>query len=428
MKKTLDNEKAFRICADQEIKNLKEQLKCSSNKYKALENENEKLISDKLKMEEAKNKISQQCNELIQKNISLENHCEKKECAFDEQTNLMNLLENNITELKEKINKYNETEEENIKLVKQMKSFSKQMENYENEREVYVQRLQEMQREENELKNSIKDLKKKVEFKRNEIINLNEINSNLSSKNCKLISNINSLKNNFANCLKLLDDIFDNYVKNNKTQTSQVQNDESAVKLKPFLNDAFQLLEQSLTEFKLIKSFYKDSEINLKDEINKKENTITLLRDKIENYEQDATNNLNHSVNFSQNAYHENSQNKLVIADHSNLISELEKNLSFINQIKVEVLPKQKLLFSECKKFMSEKLIEISSINNLRHNYVKNVFLKIDHLLNEIDNKNTTINELKNEVSKLGERVTEKDALCNEMEIELHHYRENFGI
>lgn len=432
MKKTLDNEKAFRICADQEKKNLKEQIKCNAIKYKSLENENEKLISEKLKIEEAKNKISEQCNELIQKNISLENHCEKKELAFDKQTHLINQLENDISELKEKINSYVEIEEENNKLANQIKWFSKQMETYENEREVYVQRLQKMQREENELKCTINDLKKQIDVKNNNIDYLTEENSGISSKNSILSANIYNLQLNFTNCLQFLDEIFDNYVKCQVKQYGKIENNESLLKLEPILNEAFELFEKTLIECKLLKSSYKESEITLKNEINKKENIIISLKDNINNYKQLIFENANTSrletEKSTENLNLTKIHNDTVM--NSQLISyeEIEKNLLLINNIKFEVLPKQKLLVSECREFMFKKIKEIENLNISKNNYVENIHLKIENLNKEIVNKNITIKELKTEVSKLGEKITEKDALCNEMETELQHLRDNFGI
>lgn len=428
MKKTLDNEKAFRICADQEIKNLKEQIKCNANKYKDLENENEKLVKDKLKLEEAKSKINQQCSELIQKNISLENHCEKKELAFDKQIDTINQLENNIRELKEKINNCVETEKENEKLMKQIKSFSKQMENYENEREVYVQRLQKIQKEENELKCIINNLKKEIDLKNNEINILNENNSDLNSKNSMLILNINNLKTNFNSCLQLLEEIIDNYVKNQKKPNNQCEMYNLPSKLEPFLNETFELFEQSLIEYKKLKLFHKESEMTLKNNIDQKENIIKSLKDKVENYKHNLTKNqISNSDNLEINSkaeklIHKTSQIKPLRID------ELERNLMYINQIKIEIIPKQKLLVSECQKFMLEKIKEIDSLYISKNNYFENILLKIDNLEKEIDNKNISIKGLKSDISKLEEKIAEKDALCNEMEIELQHLRDNFGI
>jgi len=432
MKKTLDNEKAFRICADEEKKNLKEQIKCNAIKYKSLENENEKLISEKLKIEEAKNKISEQCNELIQKNISLENHCEKKELAFDKQTNLINQLENNISELEEKINNYVEIEEENNKLANQIKLFSKQMETYENEREVYVQRLQKMQREENELKCTINDLKKQIDVKNNNIDYLTEKNSGISSTNSILSANIHHLQLNFTNCLQFLDDIFDNYVKCQIKQFGKIENNESLLNLESILNEAFELFEKTLIECKLLKSSYKESEITFKNEINKKENIINSLKDNINNYKQLIFENANTSrletEKSTKNLNLTKMRNDTVVSSQLISYEEIEKNLLFINNIKFEVLPKQKLLVSECREFMLKKIKEIENLNISKNNYVEKIHLKIENLSKEIVNKNITIKELKTEVSKLGEKITEKDALCNEMETELQYLRDNFGI
>lgn len=429
MKKSLDNEKAFRICADQEIKNLKEQIRSNANKFKDLEKENEKLIKDKLKLEDSKTKISQQCNELLQKNISLENHCEKKEVAFDEQTNIVNQLENNIAELQEKINNYSETEEENVKLLKQIKLFSKQMETYENEREVYVQRLQKIQKEENELKCNIKDLKKEIEIKNEKIEVLTENNSGLNSKNALLIANINNLKTNFINCLEFLDDVFEKYVKIQGNQNNQIEYDLS-LKREPFLNETFELLEQTLTEYKKLKSSFKNSEIStmsLKDEINQKENIIKSLKDKLENYKQDKIQTEDSNINYLATKNLSQEFNTIKLLNESKGI-ELEKNLMHINQIKEELLPKQKLLVSDCQEFVMAKIKEIDNLNVSKNNYIQEVLLKIDSLKKEIDDKNIVITKLKTEVLKLGERLTEKDALCNEMEIELQNLKDNFGI
>lgn len=432
MKKTLDNEKAFRICADEEKKNLKEQIKSIGIKYKTLESENEKLISEKLKIEEAKNKVSQQCNELIEKNISLENHCEKKELAFDEQTNLINQLENNITELKEKINNYIQTEDENNKLVKQIKQFSKQMETYENEREVYVQRLQKMQREENELNCIIKDLKKDIDINNNKINSLKEKNSVISSENVILSVNINHLQTNFTNCIKLLDEIFENYLKNRVEENKKVKNNELSLNFEPFLNEIFELFDQTLIEYKLLKSSYKDSETTLKNEINKKENIIKSLKDNI-NHKQDIikskiekpsllnTNNLTKDLNCIESKNDTNMSKLLILNDG------LEKNSTYINEIRFELLPKQKLLVSECKEFVLEKIKEIENLNISKNEYVKNVHIQIKNFRKAIVDKNITIKELKTEVLKLGERITEKDELYNKMEIELQNLKGNFG-
>lgn len=432
MKKTLDNEKAFRICADEEKKNFKEQIKSIGIKYKSLENENEKLISEKVKIEEAKNKVSQQCNELIKKNISLENHCEKKELAFDEQTNLINQLENNITELKEKINSYIETENENNKFVKQIKQFSKQMETYENEREVYVQRLQKMQREENELNCIIKDLKKDIDINNNKINSLKEKNYVISSENVILSVNKNNLQTNFSNCIKFLDEIVEKYLKNCVEENKKVKNNESSLKFEPFLNEMFELFDQTLTEYKLLKSSYKESETTLKDEINKKENIIKSLKDninhkqniiksKIEKPSLSNTNNLAEDLNCIENKNYTNMNKQLILND------ELEKNSRYINEIRFELLPKQKLLVSECREFVLEKIKEIENLNISKNEYVENVHIQIKNFKKVIVDKNITIKELKTEILKLGEKITEKDALYNEMEVELQNFRGNFG-
>jgi len=421
MKKTLDNERAFRICADQEITNLKEHIKCNTTKYMSLENENTKLISDKLKLEDVQSKIRQQCNELIQKNISLETHCEKREQAFDSQTNLINKLENKITGLNEKINNYVEIEEENDKLLKQIKLISKQMETYENEREVYVQRLQNMQKEENVLKYIIKDLKQEVDVKNNEINHLTKNSIILNSKNSLLSSNINNLQTNFANCLKLLDELFDNYVENKIKQNKKAEN-ESPLKIVPFINETFDLFEHTLAEYKLHKLSSENSEITLKDEINKKEKIIQSLKDKIHNHKQDIFKSEFNNLNFSEQKNPiENSNLKQNVND--NIINrqpiihfEIEKNLKYINTIKNEILPKQKLLVSDCREFMSKKIEEIG-----------NVHIQIMCLKKEIECKNINIQELKTEVCKLRELVTEKDVLCNELDMELQHLKENLG-
>jgi len=434
MKKTLDNEKAFRICADQEIKNLKEQIKFNTNKYKILENENEKLKNEKLKIEEAKSKISLQCNELIQKNISLESHCEKKELAYDEQTNTINQLENNITELKDKINSYLETEEDNNKLVKQIKSFSKQMETYENEREVYVQRLQKMQKEENELKCIVKDLKKEIDLKNHKICNLNAINLDLSSKNSIIFMNFKNLQTNFTNCLRLLDEIFEKYEKYQIKENKKIENNEVSEKLQPFLNETFELFDKTLTEYKLLKSSFKETEVVLKNEINKKDNVIKVLKDKINDYEQEKVkndiSNINplETINMTGDLNYIQPQNESTKMNKLYLINELEKNLTYINQIKIEVLPKQKLIVSGCKEFMIEKIKEIDNLNLSKNTYIENILIKIIDLEKEIVNKNETLKALNTEVLKLKNLITEKDALCNEMEIELQHFRDNLGI
>lgn len=433
MKKTMDNEKAFRICADEEIKNLKEQLKCNTIKFKSFETENEKLVIEKLKIEETKNKISLQCNELIQKNISLENHCEKKDLAFDEQANVINQLENNITELKDKINSYIDTEEENNKFVKQIKSYSKQMETYENEREVYVQRLQKMQKEENEFKCIIKDLKNEIAVKNNEIKILKENNSDLSSKNANFAANINNLQTNFTDCLKLLDEIFDNYVKNQVKYNNIDESNKLSFKCEPFLNEAFELFEKTLSEFKTLKLSYKESETTLKDELNKKENIIKSLKDRINNYKQEIIKNettipdLSEKKNLTQVLNTSQTQNDTVMNDKKILSDEIDNNLKYIREIKIEVLPGQKLLISKCREFMLEKIKEFENLNISKNNYIDNVCLQVDHLKKEIDSKNITISGLKAEVLKLEEKITEKDALCNEMEVELQHSRDNIG-
>ncbi|VVC24338.1 Hypothetical protein CINCED_3A012898 [Cinara cedri] len=428
LKKTLDNEKAFRICADEEIKNLREQIKCNTIKYKSLENENEKLKTEKLKAEEAKSKISQQCNELIQKNISLENHCEKKELAFDEQANLITQLENSITEMKEKINNYVEMEGENNKLLKQVKLFSKQMEDYENEREVYVQRLQKMQKEENEFKCIIKDLKKEIEVQNSKINYLNENNSDLSSKNLLLSDNISSLQFNFTNALKLLDDIFEKYVKVQANQNESIVDNKISFKLKPLLNEAFELFEQTLTEYRLLKSCYKESEITLRDEVNKKEIIIQTLKEKIENYKQKiikneiTSSNLSETKMFTEDANCIQTQDCPIINNKCNLSDEQVKD--FINL--VEILPKQKLLVSQYEDIMFEKINEIENLNISESNFIKNAKLIIENLNKKIFDKDIVINELKTEVLTLKEKITEKDLLYNEMENELQHFRDNF--
>ncbi|XP_060862086.1 GRIP and coiled-coil domain-containing protein 2-like isoform X2 [Metopolophium dirhodum] len=427
MKKTLDNEKAFRICADQEKTNLKEQIKCNTIKYKSLENENKKLQSDKLKLEEAQSKIKQQCNELLQKNISLENHCEKREQVFDGQTNLINKLENNITVINEKLNNYVETEEENNKLRKQIKLFSKQMETYENEREVYVQRLQNMQKEENVFKCIINDLKQAIDVKNNEINNLTENTTILNSKNLLLSSNINILQENFTNCLKLLDELFENYVK----QNSKIENNKSPLKMRPLLNETFELFEHTLAEYKLFKLSSENSEKTLKDEINQKEKIILSLKDKMDNYKQEIfaneITNLNYSEikNSTKNSNLKQTLNENI--DNSKLIInvELEKNIKYLYTIKNEILPKQKMLVSECVEFMLKKIEEIEILNISKNSFIENVHIQIISLKKEIVCKNINIKELKTEVLNLRELVTAKDALCNEMDMELQNLKEN---
>lgn len=432
MKKTLDNEKAFRICADEEKKNLKEQIKCNEIKYKSLENENEKLICEKLKIDEAKSKISEQCNKLIQKNISLENYCEKKELAFDEQTNVINQLENDISELKEKINNYVEIEKENNKLGKQIKLISKQMEAYENEREVYVQRLQKIQKEENELKCTINDFKKQIDVKNKYIDHLTENISDINSKNSILSENVNNLQINFTNCLQFLDEIFDKYVKCQVKQYEHNENNEASLTLEPILNEAFGLFEKTLVEYQLLKSSYKESEISLKDEINKKENIIKSLKDNVNNYKQliveNANTNILETKKCTENLNLNKIQNDTIINNHLISSEKIEKNLMFINNVKLEILPKQKFLISECKKFLLEKIKEIENLNISKNNYVEKVHIKMNDLNKKIIDKNIIIKELKTEVLKLEEKIIEKNTLCNEMEIELHHLKENFGI
>lgn len=423
MKKILDNEKAFRICADQEIKNLKEQIKCSANKYKSLENENEKLTNEKLKIEDAKKKINLQCNELIEKNISLENHCEKKEAAFDEQTKLVSQLEDNITELNEKINNFTGIEEENNKLLKQIKSFSKQMESYENEREVYVQRLQKMQKEENNFTRVIKDLKKEIDAKNNKINDLNESNSDLSSTISRLNSGVVNVQINFTNCLKLLDDFFENYVNNQINKKTCKDNDDLSIKLKPFLNEAFEVVEQTLTEYQVLKSFCKESETIFKDEVKQKEKMITLLNDKIDCYKQEIIKYENTKTpNATEGLSHCHASYQLTLND------ELERNLVCVNEIKTELLHKQRLLLSDLGEFIVGKVKEIENLNVLKNNYINNITIKTENLKKEIVDKNEIIKELKQEVLKLEERITVKDALCNEMEIELQNFKDNLGL
>lgn len=428
MKKTLDNEKAFRICADQEIKNLKEQIKSNTIKYNTLENENQKLVNEKSVIEDAKTKISQQCNELIQKNISLENHCEKKELAFDEQTNVISQLENSIAELKENMNNYVELEEENNKMEKQLKSFSKQMETYENEREFYVQRLQKMQKEENEFKCTIKNLIKEIDMKNIEINNLSENVSDLNSKNSVLSINTKNLQTHFTNCLKFLDEIFDDYVKNHLKHNKKVENDQI---LQPYFIEAFELLEQTLAEYSLLKSSYKESETVLKDEINKKQEFIKTLKDKIDNYQKEMNKNEAENPNIlqakdnSEDLNLSKTQNDTNINNQFILNEELEKNLSYVNQIKFEILPNQKLLIAECRKFMLDKINEIVKLNTSINKYIENTHAKIENLEKEICDKDTTINNLKTEVLKLNEKMTGKDALCNETEIA--NLKNNFG-
>ncbi|XP_022166739.1 GRIP and coiled-coil domain-containing protein 2-like [Myzus persicae] len=427
MKKTLDNEKAFRICADQEKTNLKEQIKCNKIKYESLENENKKLISDKLKLEETQSRIKQQCNELLQKNISLENHCEKREQAFDGQTQLINKLENSITVLNEKLNNYVETEKENDKLLKQLKLFSKQMETYENEREVYVQRLQNMQKEENLFKCNIKDLKQEIDVKNNEINNLTESITILNSKNSLLSSNINNLQTNFTNCLKLLDEVFENYVK----QNTKIENNESSLQMGSLLNETFELFEHTLAEYKLLKLSSENSEITLKDEINQKEKIILSLKDKLDNFKQEIFKNEITNLNFSEiknttgnsdlkQTLNENIDNRQLMIN-----IELDKNLKYIYSIKNEILPKQKLLVSECMKFMFKKIEEIDNLNISKNCFIENVHTQMISLKKEIVLKNISIEELKTEVLNLRELVTAKDALCNEMDMELQHLKEN---
>lgn len=431
MKKILDNEKAFRICADEEIKNLKEQIKNNANKYKSLENENEKLISEKLKIEEAKNKISQQCNELIEKNISLENHCEKKEKAFDEQTKLISQMDDNICELNDKMNNYVELLEENKKLANQVKTFSKQMETYENEREVYVQRLQKMQKEENEFNCIVKNLKKEIDVKNNQINNINENNSNLSANNSKLTANIKNLQTNFTSCLKLLDDIFNKYVENQVKQNKTSENDDFSLKLEPFLNEAFEMFEQTLIEYRLLKLSHTESETALKDEINQKENMIVVLKNKINFYKQEVIKNENinsiKTTDSTENMHVVKNQNGADIDNQSSLNGEIDRNLRYINTIKTEFLHKQKLLVSECSEFIMEKINEIENLNNCKNTYIKNISKKIDNLKKEISDKNSIIKDLNNDKLKLEENIKEKNALYNEMQIELQNVRDNFG-
>lgn len=422
MKKTLDNEKAFRICADEEIKNLKEQIKCNTIKYKSLENENEKLINEKLKIEEAKTKINQQCNELIQKNIALENHCEKKDLEFDKQVCLINELENIVIELKEKINNYAETEEENNKLAKQLTLCSKQMEAYENEREVYVQRLQKIQKEDNELQYIIKDLKKEMDVKNSKINYLNEYISDLNSNNSILSTNINILQINCTNCLKLLDEIVDNYIKNQIKLNKGVNNEESSM-FRSLLNETFELFERSLTEYKLLKSYYKDSEFTLKSDINNKDNIIKSLQNKLKEYKQEVIKNGSSNIHISDT---KNVSKDLHFKQISN--DEFEKQLTYINIIKVDLLPKQKLLISECKEFLLNKVKEIETLISSKNEYIKNVHIINENLKKKNDEKNTIIIELKTQILKFEKIITEQDASFKDMEIEIQYLKDNCGM
>lgn len=307
--------------------------------------------------------------------------------------------------MKEKINNYVKMEEANNKLLKQIKSFSKQMESDENEREVYVQRLRIMQNEENKFKYIIKDLTKEVDLKSSKINHLNENNFELSSKNAILSDNINNLQFNFTNSLKLLNEMFDKYVKIH----------EFSFKLEPVLNEAFEVFEYSLAEYKLLRSCYKEFEITLKYEVNKKENIIQTLNDKIENYKQEIKKNETPSSNLLETN---------VFTDKN-----IKDFINLVNSIKVKTLPQQKLLLSQCKEFMLEKINEIENVLNIsKCSFTMNIEAMTESFKKDINEKHTTIIGLEKEVLSLKEKYKEKDALCNEMENELQHLRDNFGV
>lgn len=360
----LNDEKSSRICADEEIKYFK-QKKCNVDKYKSLENENKKIINENLKIKEINCKISEQCSELMQKNILLENNLKKRNLIFNQQRSVFDHLENSINKLKEKISDYHETKEENTKLIKQIKLLFEQNETFKNELQVYEQRSQQMQKEKIEFKCVIEKLKKNVILQNNKIINFNENNSILTSKNVMLVDNINNLQTNFMNCLQLLDEIFSNYVtkQNNKVEIYELMSN-----LEIFLNDTFKIFEPTVLE--LIKLSHKISEINLKENIiNKKENIINLLKVNIENY--------------------------------------------LLTIIKNEILNLDFLNIKPIKKGVNIKKSQTDlNSNELKKNFdIEKVLLKVDCLKKEINNKNCILKKFKTIISKYGLKIAEKDAI-----------------
>lgn len=381
MNLNLDDEKSSRICADQEIKYFK-QKKYNVDKYKALENENKKLINENLKIKEINSKISQQCSELMGKNISLENNLKKRNLIFNQQRSIFNHLENSISKLKVKISNYCETKEKNTELVKEIKLLFKQNESFKNELQVYEQSSQQMQKEEIEFKCVIEKLKKTVSLQNNKIINFNENNSILNSKNIMLVDNINNLQTNFTNCLKLLDEIFSNYV---TKQNNKVESYELMSNLEIFLNDTFKIFEPTVME--LIKLSHKVSEINLKKNIiNKKENIINLLKVNIKNY-------------------------LLTIIKNEIL------NLDFLN---VKTIKKD-LTVKKSQNYLNS--------NELKKNFdIENVILKVDCLKKEINNKNCILKKIKTKISKYGLKIAEKDAIYIGLTSKVQQFKNKIGM
>lgn len=377
----LDDEKSSRICANQEIKYYK-QKKCNVDKYKTLENENKKLINENLKIKEINCKISQQCSELMQTNILLENNLKKGNLTFNQQRSVFNHLENSISKLKDKISDYVETKEENTKLIKEIKLLFTQNETFKTELQVYEQRSQQMQKEKTEFKCVIEKLKKTVSLQHNKIINFDESNSILNSKNVMLVDNINNLQTNFTNCLKLLDEIFSNYV---TKQNNKVESYELMSNLEVFLNDTFKIFESTVME--LIKLSHKVSERNLKENIiNKKENIINFLKVNIENY--------------------------------------------LLTIIKNEILNLDFLNIKTIKKDLSIKKSQNDlNSNEFKKNFdIENIILKVDRLKKEINNKNYILKKFKTKISKYGLKIAEKDAIYIGLTSKIQQFKNKIGM
>ncbi|XP_050431913.1 GRIP and coiled-coil domain-containing protein 2-like isoform X2 [Adelges cooleyi] len=427
IKKSLDNEKAFRICAEEEVKSLKAQINYQTEKQNSLERDNAILIKEKQSLEISKNKVSKQCNELVEKIILLEEHCDKKEQAFDEQAKYISELEDNLTDLKENLNYCNDLKEEKIKLLNQIEHISRCIQTLENERDMYVQNLQKTQSQEFELQNIVRTLKSELNQK-NECLNKTiENNSTLSYTNSNLRTQINNLQTNFSSCLQFFDEVFDSHIKINTNEEKKKECSGLVSILKSYLNNTLDLLEKTLLEFKIHKHNYQDSILALKDELNNKEEYITILRKEtkdVRNREIQATDS-NLMVNTT--AVHTDTsalQNSNVLV--TNIFEELNQNLSYVSEIKTDLIPKQKQLVAECNMFVLDKIKDLEDIYNTKIQCIGSLYKTINQMKSEIDQKDDVIKVRKDELSVLNNKLEEKNLICHELETELLSYRDNF--
>ncbi|XP_050539311.1 GRIP and coiled-coil domain-containing protein 2-like [Daktulosphaira vitifoliae] len=419
MKKNLDNEKAFKICAEEKIKQLEEQINSKAEKEISLENRNSKLAKENEYLEVTLKKLRHQCNELLEKNIMLENHCEKKEKAFDKQTKYVDELKEKVAEIE-----YNKSETEllkleNEKISMELLSVTRQLESYENKCTMYVQSLQKTQCSENELKSTVNKLQQENSINYDRIIKISNDYSELSTMNSNLTTQINSLLTNFSSCLKFLDEIFERYVIKDK------DDNKLASVIGPLINEIFDILNESLLELKSCKQSHLETINTYKNVIMSKEKQISLLIKEIDTLlKQGSLINCNIIDQANKCSILKQSEFKN-IKYLKNAFNDLEKNFGYIKEIKTELLPRQKQLICECEIFLMENVKNIEDLYIKKNIYIENLDKLNKKLKIEIVEKNNIIVNLNEELKKLKERLNEKSLVFDENEIELKIYREN---